>query len=125
MRVESDSGHFVEKEEAMQKEFHVRTTVQPGGKIEIVDQGFPVGESVDVVVRPVLVSDHHHLYFRTPEGGERVIQTRYRSMASAMRKAKLVGGQLHFNRVLRDDFAVHIEPCPDPWSDCHLWSGLG
>ena len=34
----------------MQKALHVRTTVQPGGKIEIVDQGLPVGESVDVVV---------------------------------------------------------------------------
>ena len=34
----------------MQKALHVRTIVQPGGKIEIVDQGLPVGESVDVVV---------------------------------------------------------------------------
>ena len=34
----------------MQKALHMRTTVQPGGKIEIVDQGLPVGESVDVVV---------------------------------------------------------------------------
>ena len=34
----------------MQKTLHVRTTVQPGGKIEIVDEGLPVGESVDVVV---------------------------------------------------------------------------
>ena len=35
----------------MQKAWHVRTTVLPGGKVEIVDQGLPVGESVDVVVR--------------------------------------------------------------------------
>lgn len=35
----------------MQKALHIRTTVLPGGKIEIVDQGLPVGESVDVVVR--------------------------------------------------------------------------
>ena len=34
----------------MQKTLHIRTTVQPGGKIEIVDQELPVGESVDVVV---------------------------------------------------------------------------
>ena len=34
----------------MQKALHIRTTVQPGGKIEIVDEGLPVGESVDVVV---------------------------------------------------------------------------
>jgi len=36
----------------MQKALHIRTTVQPGGKIEIVDQGLLVGESVDVVVSP-------------------------------------------------------------------------
>ena len=34
----------------MERVLHIRTTVQPGGKIEIVDQGLPVGESVDVVV---------------------------------------------------------------------------
>ena len=34
----------------MQKALHVRTTVLPGGKIEIVDRELPVGESVDVVV---------------------------------------------------------------------------
>ena len=34
----------------MQMALRIRTTVQPGGKIEIVDQGLPVGESVDVVV---------------------------------------------------------------------------
>lgn len=34
----------------MQKALHVRTTVLPGGKIEIVDNELPVGESVDVVV---------------------------------------------------------------------------
>ena len=37
----------------MQRALYIRTTVQPGGKIEIVDQGLPVGESVDVVVSPV------------------------------------------------------------------------
>ncbi len=41
----------------MQKALHVRTTVQPGGKIEIVDQGLPVGESVDVVVSQSSVSE--------------------------------------------------------------------
>ena len=34
----------------MQKALHVRTTVLPGGKVEIVDQNLPVGEDVDVVV---------------------------------------------------------------------------
>lgn len=34
----------------MQKELHIRTTVLPGGKIEIVDEGLSVGASVNVVV---------------------------------------------------------------------------
>ena len=34
----------------MQEALHIRTTVQPGGKIESVDEGLPVGESVEVVV---------------------------------------------------------------------------
>ena len=34
----------------MQKALHIRTTVQPGGKIEIVDQELQAGENVDVVV---------------------------------------------------------------------------
>ena len=36
----------------MQKALHIRTTVLPGGKVEIVDQDLPVGEDVDVVVSP-------------------------------------------------------------------------
>ena len=40
----------------MQKALHIRTTVLPGGKIEIVDRELPVGESVDVVVRHSSVS---------------------------------------------------------------------
>ena len=34
----------------MQKVIHLKTTVMPGGRIEVVDQELPVGESVDVVV---------------------------------------------------------------------------
>lgn len=36
----------------MQKALHVRATVQPGGRIEIVDQELTEGESVDVVISP-------------------------------------------------------------------------
>lgn len=36
----------------MQRALHLKTTVLPGGKIEIVDHTLPVGESVDVVVLP-------------------------------------------------------------------------
>ena len=35
----------------MQKALHIKTTVMPGGKIEIVNRDLPVGESVHVVVR--------------------------------------------------------------------------
>ena len=41
----------------MQKALHIRTTVLPGDKIEIVDQDLPVGESVDVVVGQSPVSE--------------------------------------------------------------------
>ena len=34
----------------MQKVLHLRTTVLPGGRIEIVDQDLSEGETVDVVV---------------------------------------------------------------------------
>ena len=34
----------------MRKALHITTTVLPGGRIEIVDQKLPVGESVNVVV---------------------------------------------------------------------------
>ena len=34
----------------MQRALHIKTTVLPGGKIEIVDEELAVGESVDVVV---------------------------------------------------------------------------
>ena len=34
----------------MQKVLHIRATVQPGGKIEIVDQELQAGENVDVVI---------------------------------------------------------------------------
>ena len=37
----------------MEKALHIRTTVLPGGKIEVVDQGLPVGESVGRGRQPV------------------------------------------------------------------------
>ena len=41
----------------MRKALHIRTTALPGGKIEIVEQGLPVGESVDVVVSQLPASE--------------------------------------------------------------------
>ena len=60
----------------MQRALHIRTTVQPGGKIEIVDLEPPVGESVDVVVSQSSASERRsavdilneapgHLVFKT------------------------------------------------------------
>ena len=60
----------------MQKALHVRTTVLPGGKIEIVDRQLNEGESVDVVVSPssavarrsvvdILAEAPGHLVFKT------------------------------------------------------------
>ena len=34
----------------MRAALHLKTTVLPGGKIEIMDQELPAGESVDVIV---------------------------------------------------------------------------
>ena len=39
----------------MEEALHVRTTVQPGGRIEIVDQDLRAGEDVDVVISPAPV----------------------------------------------------------------------
>ena len=36
----------------MPKALHIRTTVLPGGKVEIVNPGLPVGETVDVIISP-------------------------------------------------------------------------
>ena len=36
----------------MQKTLHIRTTVLPGGKIEIEDRDLSAGEEVEVVISP-------------------------------------------------------------------------
>ncbi|MCY4528352.1 MAG: hypothetical protein OXD46_04890 [Chloroflexi bacterium] len=95
----------------MQKPVRIRTKVQPGGKIEIVDPELPVGESVEVVVRHLPASEHYHVHFRTSDGGERVFPQRYRSLASAMRTVKQVGDTVTFEGVQRTDFTVDVEPC--------------
>lgn len=62
----------------MQLALHLKATVLPGGKIEIVDQSLPVGESVDVVVSlppvsagrsavDILAEAPGHLLFETAE----------------------------------------------------------
>ena len=60
----------------MQKALHIRTTVLPGGRIEILHRELPVGESVDVVVTRSAISGRRsvvdilaeapgHLVFKT------------------------------------------------------------
>ena len=67
-----------EEAQTVQKALHLKTTVLPGGRIEIVDQGLPVGESVDVVVSQspeaagrsaldILAEAPGHLLFKTAE----------------------------------------------------------
>ena len=34
----------------MQNALHLKTTVLPGGRIEVADQAFPAGEEVEVIV---------------------------------------------------------------------------
>ena len=60
----------------MQKPLHIRTTVLPGGKIEIVDQGLPVGEAVEVVISPVPTPSARSAWQIISEGpGQRLFKT--------------------------------------------------
>ena len=60
----------------MQKALHIRTTVQPGGKVEFASPDLETGQSVDVVVTPsssterrsavdILAEAPGHLLFKT------------------------------------------------------------
>lgn len=62
----------------MKTSLHVKTTVLPGGRIEIVDRTLPVGETVDVVVSQspesegrsaldILAEAPGHLLFKTAD----------------------------------------------------------
>ena len=60
----------------MQKALHVRTTVLPGGKIEIVDQELPVGEAVEVVISPAPEPSARSAWQIISEGpGQRLFKT--------------------------------------------------
>ncbi|MCY4527487.1 MAG: hypothetical protein OXD46_00440 [Chloroflexi bacterium] len=106
----------------MQEALHIRTTVLPGGKVEFASPELESGRTVDVVVRRLPASQHHHVHFRTPDGGERVIPKRYRSLASEMRTVKQVGDTVTLEGVQKTDFTVDVEPCGDRWSDCRYSS---
>ena len=60
----------------MQKALRIRTTVLPGGKIEIADQELTEGESVDVVISPAPVPAARSAWEIISEGpGQRLFKT--------------------------------------------------
>ena len=60
----------------MQNPLHIRTTVLPGGKIEIVDQALPVGEAVEVVISPAQTPSARSAWQIISEGpGQRLFKT--------------------------------------------------
>ena len=60
----------------MQKALHLRTTVLPGGRIEIVDRDLTEGDTVDVVVTPSASPPRRSAVDILAEGpGQRVFKT--------------------------------------------------
>ncbi len=60
----------------MQKTLHIRTTVLPGGKIEIVNQELTEGESVDVMITPMPAPSARSAWQIISEGpGQRLFKT--------------------------------------------------
>ena len=58
----------------MQKALHIRTTVLPGGKVEIVDQDLPVGEDAerDGLTQPCAPQGAPTYCFAEPRVGHRM-----------------------------------------------------
>ena len=60
----------------MQKTLHIKTTVLPGGKIEIIDQELTEGESVDVIISPRPAPSARSAWQIISEGpGQRLFKT--------------------------------------------------
>ena len=60
----------------MHKALHIRTTVLPGGRVEIVDQELTEGENVDVVISPTPVPTGRSAWQIISEGpGQRLFKT--------------------------------------------------
>ena len=55
----------------MQKALHIKTTVHPGCKIEIVDERLSVGEAVEVVISPTPASSRRPIMEILNGGPER------------------------------------------------------
>ena len=60
----------------MQKTLHIRTTVLPGGKIEIEDRDLSAGEEVEVVISPLPTKSVRSAWQIISEGpGQRLFKT--------------------------------------------------
>lgn len=60
----------------MEKVLHRTTTVQPGGKIEIVDRDLEAGEHVDVVISPAQPPSPRSAWQIISEGpGQRIFKS--------------------------------------------------
>ena len=71
-----DDWFVIKEDEYMQKALHIRTTVQPGGKVEIVDQELTEGESVDVVISSAPTPSARSAWQIISEGpGQRLFKT--------------------------------------------------
>ena len=59
----------------MQKALHVRATVQPGGRVEIVSPELEAGQTVDVVVRSSPVERRSAVDILAEAPGQRLFKT--------------------------------------------------
>ena len=60
----------------MQKALHIKTTVQPGGKIELVSPDLEAGQAVDVVISPTPATAARSAWQIISEGpGHRLFKT--------------------------------------------------
>lgn len=76
-RREMSMGNLLIREGAtMQKTLQIRTTVQPGGKVEIVSPELVAGQNVDVVISPVPTPSARSVWQVISEGpGHRLFRT--------------------------------------------------
>ena len=77
----------------MQKTLRIRARVQPGGRIEIVDEGLPVGESVDVVVSQPPVSERRSIVDILDEAPGHLVFTSAADVAAYLAEEKDAWGR--------------------------------
>lgn len=77
----------------MQRLLHIRVTVLPGGKIEIMDERLPVGESVEVVVSQPSASRRRSIVDILEEAPGHLIFTSAEDVAAYLAEEKGVWGR--------------------------------